>query len=320
MEISRTAMGLAAAACVAVGAAGAYLVGGSDRSVPEPTVEASSTTEATPATALTTGGAATQPAPAPAAAARAAVPAAPAPRPAAAPSRAASSTVARAPATAAPSAVTTAPASVPVPAPEPALTAAPEPVRTPEPEPVAASEPAPPEFEELYVPADSVVGLQIETSVTSENAALEDEVVARVTRDVRVDDRVAIPAGARAHGEVTLVERGGRLRERARLGVRFTSIVLEDGSRMPIATTTIFRDGDPPSRESAAKIGGGALGGAIIGGILGGAKGAVIGSTAGAGAGTAAVLAGGRNAATLPGGTPVTIRLSEPLIVTVDRR
>jgi hypothetical protein len=102
--------------------------------------------------------------------------------------------------------------------------------------------------------------------------------------------------------------------------VRFTSIVLEDGARIPIAANTIFRDGDPPTRESAAKIGGGALGGAIIGGILGGAKGAVIGSTVGAGGGTAAVLAGGRNAATLPSGTPVTIRLSEPLIVTVDRR
>jgi hypothetical protein len=185
---------------------------------------------------------------------------------------------------------------------------------------VAASEPVPPEYDELVVAADSVVGLQIETSVTSESAMLEDDVVARITRDVRVGDRVAIPAGARAHGEVTLVERGGRLRERARLGVRFTSIVLEDGSRIPIATNTIFRDGDPPTRESAAKIGGGALGGAIIGGILGGAKGAVIGSTVGAGGGTAAVLAGGRNAATLPSGTPVTIRLSEPLVVTVDRQ
>ena len=95
---------------------------------------------------------------------------------------------------------------------------------------------------------------------------------------------------------MTLVERGGRLRERARLGVRFTSIVLADGTRVPIETETIYREGDAPGGESAAKIGGGAIGGAIIGGILGGAKGAAIGGSVGAGAGTAAVLAGGRNA------------------------
>jgi hypothetical protein len=80
-----------------------------------------------------------------------------------------------------------------------------------------------------------------------------------------------------------------------------------------------MREGDSPGRESAAKIGGGAIGGAIIGGILGGAKGAAIGSTVGAGAGTGAVMAGGRNAATLPAGSPVTVRLESPATVTVEK-
>jgi hypothetical protein len=180
-------------------------------------------------------------------------------------------------------------------------------------------EPAGPVFDELVVAADSVIGLEIETTVTSERARVEDPITARVTRDVRVGDRVAIPAGSRVQGEVTTVERGGRLRERARLGVRFTSIVLADGTRLPIDTETIFREGEAPGGESAAKIGGGAIGGAIIGGILGGAKGAAIGGAVGAGGGTAAVLAGGRNAATLPAGTPVTVRVEDPVVVTVER-
>ncbi len=194
-----------------------------------------------------------------------------------------------------------------------------EPVRAPEPEPLRPAEPPAPQFEELVVAADSVVGLQVETALTSERARVEDEVVARVTRDVRVGDRVAIPAGAKAVGEVTLVERGGRLRDRARLGIRFTSIVLADGTRVPIETDTVFREGDSPGGESAAKIGGGAIGGAIIGGILGGAKGAILGGTAGAGAGSAAVLAGGRNPATLPAGTPVTVRILKPATVEVEK-
>jgi hypothetical protein len=210
--------------------------------------------------------------------------------------------------------------SQPAPAPADALATIPAPsIPESQSQPARPIEPPAPVFEELVVSAQSVVGLQMETSVSSDSARLEDEVTARVTRDVKVGDRVAIPAGSRAHGEVTLVERGGRVRERARLGVRFTSIVLADGTRLPIYTETVLREGDSPGRESAAKIGGGAIGGAIIGGILGGAKGAAIGSTVGAGAGGAAVMAGGRNHATLPSGSPLTVRLEEPVTITVER-
>jgi hypothetical protein len=239
-----------------------------------------------------------------------------APRPVTRPAERARNNVARA---AAPAPVD--PPSVPEPA-RPAATPAVEFVEPPRIVDNQASrsvEPIGPLYDELVVAADSVIGLEIETALTTEKAKVEDPVVARVTRDVRVGNRVAIPAGARANGEVTAVERGGRLKDRARLGVRFTSIVLADGTRIPIETETIYREGDSPTNESAAKIGGGAIGGAIIGGILGGGKGAAIGSIVGAGAGSGAVVAGGRNAATLPSGTPVTVRVHEPVVVTVER-
>lgn len=197
--------------------------------------------------------------------------------------------------------------------------AAAEPARVAEVEPSRSIDPPAPEFEDLIVSADSVIGLNLETVVTSETARIEDQVLARVTRDVRVGDRVAIPAGATAHGEVTLVERGGKVRDRARLGIRFTSIVLADGTRVPLDTETIYREGTSPAGESTAKIGGGAIGGAIIGGILGGAKGAILGGSAGAGAGTAAVIAGGRNPAAFPAGAPVTVRLMKPATVSVEK-
>jgi len=194
----------------------------------------------------------------------------------------------------------------------------PKPVQPVVAEPVLPPAPPEPRFVDLVVAPDSVLGLQIESSISSEKARVEDEVTARVTRDVRVGDRVAIPAGSTARGEVTLVERGGKVKERARLGIRFTSVVLADGTRVPIETDTIYREGDSPTGESVAKIGGGAIGGAIIGGIFGGAKGAAIGASAGAGAGTAAVAAGGRNPATLPSGTPLTVRVVKPATVTVE--
>jgi hypothetical protein len=194
----------------------------------------------------------------------------------------------------------------------------PKPIQPAIAEPVVPPAPPQPHYLDLVVATDSVLGLQMETSVTSEKARVEDQVTARVTRDVRVGDRVAIPAGAVARGEVTTVEQGGKVRDRARLGIRFTSVVLADGTRVPIETDTIYREGDSPTGKSAAKIGGGAIGGAIIGGIFGGAKGAAIGASAGAGAGTAAVVAGGREAATLPSGTPVTVKLVKPATVTVE--
>src|SRR5436190_23520024 len=72
-------------------------------------------------------------------------------------------------------------------------------------EPVAPLAPPPPpapRYVDLVVAPDSVLGLQMETSISSDKAQVEDQVTARVTRDVRVGDRVAIPAGSTARGEV----------------------------------------------------------------------------------------------------------------------
>jgi hypothetical protein len=202
----------------------------------------------------------------------------------------------------------------------------PETTPIPEAPPVeAARAEAPPSaptriFDELEVPASSVIGLQIETPVSTERARVEDRVEARVLRDVRIDGRTAIPAGARAVGAVTLVERGGKMKERARLGVRFHTLVLADGTELPIRTDPILREGDSPSGDSARKIGGAAVGGAILGALIGGKKGAVIGGATGAAGGSAVVMAGDRNAATLPVGAVVTVRLSAPMTVEVERR
>jgi hypothetical protein len=186
-------------------------------------------------------------------------------------------------------------------------------------EPARAPEPPRPTFHDVVVSADSVLGLQLETTVSSEKARIEDRVDARVVRDVRVGGDVAIPAGSRAIGSVTAVERGGKMKERARVGLRFHTLVLADGTELPITSETIYRNGDAPANGSAAKIGGGAVAGAILGAIIGGAKGAAIGGSAGAGAGTAAVMAGERSVASFPTGSEVTARIVSPVTVTVEK-
>jgi type IV secretory pathway VirB10-like protein len=174
-------------------------------------------------------------------------------------------------------------------------------------------------FEELVVPADAVIGLQLENTISSDTARIEDRVSARVTRDVRTGGLVAIPAGSRVQGSVVAVERGGKFKERARLGVRFHTIVLADGTTVPFQSEAVYREGEGKGGQSAAKISGSAIGGAIIGAIIGGGKGAIIGGATGAGAGTAAVAAGDRSEARLAAGSSVTVRLSSPVSVTVEK-
>jgi len=341
MHINKLVFGGLVIGCLGAAALGGYLA--NRQSAPVPETAAAPAVQAAPAQTVTASEgvvtpaaeAAVEPAapPAPAApAASAARPAAPSPRraePGPAPRRE----------TPAPRQAATRPVVVPqsqsasVPAPAaPAPTAptaggsmwetrpaveAEAPERSaPEPEPVV--EPVP-EFVELVVPADAVIGLQLETTVSSDRAKVEDPVEARVTRDVRVAGRVAIPAGSLVHGTVTEVTAGGKVRERARLGIRFHTIVLASGDKLTLRTDAITREGAAPGRESAAKIGGAAVGGAILGAILGGGKGAAIGAGVGAGGGTAAVMAGERNTVTVPAGSTVSVRVRQPVTVTVEK-
>ena len=205
---------------------------------------------------------------------------------------------------------------------DPGTSASPTAAEAPVPERARASEPPPApvkQYQQVVVPASSVISLQVQAPVSSEQARVEDRVEARVTRDVMADNSVAIPSGSRVLGTVMAVDRGGKIKERARLDVRFHTLVLADGTEIPMRTETVSRFGESPTGESARKIGGAAVGGAILGAIIGGGKGAAIGGATGAAGGTAVVMAGDRNAATLPAGTILSVRLANPVTIDVAK-
>ena len=223
----------------------------------------------------------------------------------------------------------------PAPSQTPARTAEPAPpVEAPSPEPPAAAEAQPPApvepaakpqaakvsiSETFTVPADSVIGLELEQTVSSETAQPEDRIDARVTRDVKVDGTTVIPAGSRVRGAVTRVENGGRFKDRGRIEIRFHTLVLADGDTQSIATDALFREGDNVGRKASARIGASAAGGAIIGAIFGGEKGAAIGAAAGAGAGTAVTATQKPSEARFRAGSVVTVRLTAPVSITVQQ-
>jgi len=226
-------------------------------------------------------------------------------------------------------------APAPSPTPTPTRTVEPAPtVEAPAPEPPAAADAQPPvpvepvakpqaakvSISEMFtVPADSVLGLELEQTVSSETAQPEDRIDARVTRDVKVDGTTVIPAGSRVRGAVTRVENGGRFKDRGRIEIRFHTLVLADGDTQSIATDALFREGDNVGKKASARIGASAAGGAIIGAIFGGEKGAAIGAAAGAGAGTAVTATQKPSEARFRAGSVVTVRLTAPVSITVQQ-
>src|SRR4029079_9482042 len=63
-------------------------------------------------------------------------------------------------------------------------------------DPPAPEPPRVRQFEERILPASAVIGLQVETSTSTERARVEDRVDARVSRDVMAAGRAALPAGS----------------------------------------------------------------------------------------------------------------------------
>ena len=174
-------------------------------------------------------------------------------------------------------------------------------------------------LETVTIPADAVIGVQLETTISTVKAKVEDPVRARVTRDLLAGGNVVVPSGSRLLGSVTLVEQGGEVKERARLGIRFHTLVLADGTEVRLPTETIYREGESPAGRSAAKIGGATIGGAILGAIVGGGKGAAIGAATGAGSGTGWAMAGDRQPAELRSGQSLTVRVSDSVSTQVER-
>jgi hypothetical protein len=178
--------------------------------------------------------------------------------------------------------------------------------------------PPAPTFREVTIPSGTTLSIELRTGVASDTSTVEETVRGVLRRPLVVDGVEAIPAGAAVSGSVTTAARSARVKGRARLALRFTSVTVDDEAQ-PMSTAAIARQAQGTKREDAAKIGIGAGAGAVIGAITGGKKGAVIGGTVGGAAGTGVVLATRGDEVELPVGTTLTTTLTQPLVVRVPQ-
>jgi hypothetical protein len=178
---------------------------------------------------------------------------------------------------------------------------------------------AAPRVAEVTLAAGTELPLRLDSALASDQSAVEDPVRASLRRDIVVDEHTVLPAGTNVAGVVTGVERSAKVKGRASLAFRFTTLSIDDET-YDIRTSSVARRAQGTKRKDAAKIGIGAGAGAVIGGIVGGGKGAAVGTAVGAGTGTGVVLATRGDEVRLAAGTPVTVKLTEPLTVRVALR
>lgn len=166
----------------------------------------------------------------------------------------------------------------------------------------------------LTLKKDSVIGIRLDDAITSETARVDQKITAKVSRDVIVDGTTAIPAGAKLEGTVVRVERATAANPRGKIGIRFTALIRPDNTRMAIATDTILREAPDPSNTGA--------------GLDSNAFSAVVGT----GASRTPPVQAWRSGSPSPspatprprdvrllGGALLTVHLTSPLSITIDR-
>lgn len=178
--------------------------------------------------------------------------------------------------------------------------------------------PAPPApvFREVTIPAGTTLRLDLATSVASDSSRVEDTVRATLRQAVALNGETVLPAGTELAGVVTDVDDAGRVKGRARIAYRFTSL-RHDGDRYDIATAPISHQAEATKGEDATKIAIGAGAGAAIGALLGGGDGAAKGAAIGGAGGTGVVLATKGKEVRLGPGANVNTRLTAPLTIRV---
>lgn len=172
---------------------------------------------------------------------------------------------------------------------------------------------------QVIIPQGTIVRIRTSTTLSTRDTRTGETAHASLESPLMsTSGTVLVPRGADATLVVTASDPGGKVKGRAQIGLRLTSMQVA-GVNQSVSTNTAWHQARATKGKDAAKIG--ILGGigAAIGALAGGGKGAAIGAGAGAGAGTAVVLSTHGDAAVVPAESVLQFRLEQPLTITVKR-
>jgi hypothetical protein len=165
-----------------------------------------------------------------------------------------------------------------------AAATAPVPVTPPPP-------PSPPPPQKITIPSGAGLAVRLVDSIDSETAQQDQTFRATLSAPLSVDGVTAVPSGYGVEGHIANLQSAGKFAGQSMLVLQLDRIKL-GAQYYNIQTDQYIRKASSRSKNTAEKVGGGAILGAIIGGLAGGGKGAAIGSAAGAGVGGGVQAAG----------------------------
>lgn len=168
----------------------------------------------------------------------------------------------------------------------PAQTSAPAQAPAADPPPATAAVPPPPPAEpaKVTVPSGTSIPVRLVDAINTAVAQTGDTFHATLDSPIAVDGDVVVPAHYETEGHVVAAQSSGKFAGKALIELQLDRIKV--GDRWYTVQTDHFKqETGARGKNTAEKVGGGAIAGAILGGIFGGGKGAAIGSVAGAGAG-----------------------------------
>lgn len=188
---------------------------------------------------------------------------------------------------------------------------------TPVPDNTTASQPEPPPPSaprKLIIDQGTQMTVRLIDPIDSEKNQTGDTFHATLNAPLSSDGQEAVPAGVELTGHLVDVKSAGKFKGQSTVVLQLDSLT-SGGKTYSLQTDTYRKDGSSRGKNTAEKVGGGAVIGGIIGAIAGGGKGAAIGAAAGAGVG------GGVQAATkgqqikLPSETVLNFTLQAPITV-----
>jgi len=89
----------------------------------------------------------------------------------------------------------------------------------------------------LEAPAGTIIPLELRNLISSRTAYVEEAIYCETIYPVVVNNRIVIPEGSYVKGEVTDVVWPGRIKGKASINIRFTSITLPDGFTQPLSAS-----------------------------------------------------------------------------------
>jgi hypothetical protein len=134
-----------------------------------------------------------------------------------------------------------------------------------------------------------------------------------------VADDVIVPKGADVYVRLANASSAGKMTGQSELRVELVKLEFQ-GQSYPLVSSTHSETGESRGKDTAKKVGGGAVLGAIIGAIAGGGKGAAIGATVGGGAGGVYQGATHGQQVKIPSEAKLDFQLDQPVTVTVHPR